>query len=165
MPYSNVVTDGGNREVGNLSTPINGSPVSLAFLRNLPAYRHGLSPNRRGLEIGMAHGYFIYGPFALLGPLRDSTGFGPISGLLASIGLVSILTIALSLYSATGVSRPTETFTTPNPPSELGSTEGWSEFASGFFLGGTGGAIFAYFLCTTPYVEPLVKIASGIWSS
>ncbi|MFM7512274.1 MAG: photosystem I reaction center subunit XI, partial [Cyanobium sp.] len=56
--------------VGNLATPVNSSYFTRAFLNALPAYRPALSPNRRGLEVGMAHGFFLYGPFAITGPLR-----------------------------------------------------------------------------------------------
>ena len=55
--------------VGNLATPVNSSYFSRAFLNALPAYRPSLSPNRRGLEVGMAHGFFLYGPFAITGPV------------------------------------------------------------------------------------------------
>ncbi|MGK7876019.1 MAG: photosystem I reaction center subunit XI [Xenococcaceae cyanobacterium] len=161
---TDVIQHGGDPQVGNLATPVNASGFTKAFIRNLPAYRKGLSPNRRGLEIGMAHGYFLYGPFAILGPLRDSE-FGSVAGLLAAIGLISILTVALSLYGAASVSKPTATVTTPEPPEELGTKEGWSEFASGFFLGGCGGAFFAYFLCLTPHLGPLEKVVSNVWSS
>lgn len=159
-----IITSGGDSQVGNLATPINASAFSKAFINNLPGYRKGLSAQRRGLEIGMAHGFFVYGPFAVLGPLRDSD-YAAIAGLLAAVGLVAILTVALSLYGAAGVSTPTATLTTPNPPENLGTDEGWSEFAGGFLLGGCGGAFFAYFLCSTPFVQPLVQIAGGVWSS
>ena len=88
----------GDPQIGNLETPLNSSGLSQALLSNLPAYRQGLSPQRRGLEVGMAHGYLLYGPFALLGPLRD-TDVPAIAGLLAAVGLVLILTVCLSLYS------------------------------------------------------------------
>ena len=159
-----VITHGGDPQVGNLATPINASGFSKVFLNNLPAYRKGLSAQCRGLEIGMAHGFFVYGPLALLGPLRDSD-YASVAGLLAAVGLVSILTVALSLYGSVGVSTPAATLTNPNPPEDLGTDAGWSEFASSFLLGGCGGAFFAYFLCGTPFVEPLVQIASGVWSS
>lgn len=159
-----VITSGGDPQVGNLATPINSSDFSKAFINNLPGYRKGLSAQRRGLEVGMAHGFFVYGPFAVLGPLRDSE-YAAIAGLLAAVGLVAILTVALSLYGAAGVSTPVATLTTPNPPENLGTDEGWSEFAGSFLLGGCGGAFFAYFLCSTPFVQPLVQIASGVWSS
>ena len=69
--------------VGNLATPVNSSYFSRAFLNALPAYRPSLSPNRRGLEVGMAHGFFLYGPFAITGPLR-LTEYASTSGLLAA---------------------------------------------------------------------------------
>lgn len=151
-------------QVGNLATPLNASAFSKAFIRNLPAYRAGLSPNRRGLEVGMAHGYFLYGPLALLGPLRDSD-VASIAGVVATISLVMILTIAMSLHGSVRSGKAISTVTTPEPPDEFGTKEGWSEFASGFFLGGCGGAFFAYLLCLTPHVAPLSSIAAGVWSS
>jgi photosystem I subunit 11 len=57
--------------VGHLATPITSSAVTRAILQNLPAYRFGLTPIR-GLEIGLAHGYFLIGPFATLISLRNS---------------------------------------------------------------------------------------------
>jgi photosystem I subunit 11 len=158
-----VIQSGGDPQVGNLATPVNSSGFTKTFINALPAYRQGLSPNRRGLEVGMAHGYLLYGPFSVLGPLR-LTEYGATAGLLATIGLVSILTICLSIYGAVGVSKPTETLTTPNVPESLGTKEGWSEFASGFLLGGCGGAFFAFFLCQSPQLETLTKLVSGIWS-
>lgn len=154
-----VIQHGGDPQVGNLATPVNSSGFSIPFIRNLPAYRKGLSANRRGLEIGMAHGYFIYGPFYLLGPLRN-TEYASTAGLLAAVGLVAILTIALSMYATVGVSKPTTTLTTPDVPEDLGTSEGWGEFANGFFIGGTGGAFFAYLLCQTPYID-LIKTILG----
>jgi len=161
---TDVVTHGGDPQVGNLATPVNASGFTKAFISNLPAYRSGLSPFRRGLEVGMAHGYFLYGPFAVLGPLRDSD-LSATAGLLATIGLVGLLTIALSLYGSIGSGSPIATVTAPNPPEDLGTKEGWSEFASGFLLGGCGSAFFAYFLCGTPHLEPLVRVVSQVWSS
>ena len=87
--------------VGNLATPVNSSYFVKAFLNALPIYRPSLSPNRRGLEIGMTHGYLLYGPFAVCGPLRNSD-YASTAGLLASIGLVSILTVCLSIYGTAG---------------------------------------------------------------
>lgn len=161
---TDAITHGGDPLVGNLATPLNSSPFSLAFIRNLPAYRAGLSPQRRGLEIGMAHGYFVYGPLALLGPLRDSD-FAAVAGVAAAIGFVILLTVALSLHGSVRTADAIATVTTPNPPAEYGTKEGWSDFASGFFIGGCGGAFFAYLLCQTPHVIPLQSVASAIWSS
>ena len=151
-------------QVGNLATPMNASGFSKVFIRNLPAYRAGLTPNRRGLEVGMAHGYFLYGPLALLGPLRDSD-VASVAGVAATIGLVMILTVAMSLHGSVRSGSAIATVTTPEPPAEFGTKEGWSEFASGFFVGGCGGAFFAYLLCITPHVAPLSSIAGAVWSS
>ncbi len=142
---TDFVKPAGDPQIGNLATPINSSPFTKAFINNLPAYRKGLSPQRRGLEVGMAHGYLLYGPFALLGPLRNSNVSG-FAGVAAAIVLVLILTICLSLYSSTDVGKPISTITNPKPPEALSTSEGWSEFAGGFLVGGMGGAIFAYLL-------------------
>jgi photosystem I subunit 11 len=152
-----AIKPAGDCQIGNLATPLNSSPFSLAFIRNLPAYREGLSPNRRGLEIGMAHGYFIYGPLTLLGPLRDSE-FSSIAGVVGAVALVTILTIALSLHGSVRSQPATATVTTPNPPEMYGTKEGWSEFASGFFIGGCGGAIFAFLLTELIPIKQLADI-------
>ena len=136
---------GGDPQTGNLETPINASGFTEAYINNLPAYRRGLSPLRRGLEIGMAHGYWLIGPFAKLGPLRD-TDVANLAGLLSTVGLIVILTIGLSLYANSCPPDPTKTITTPNPPAALTAQEGWNEFGSGFLIGGIGGAGFAYAL-------------------
>lgn len=140
-----VVHVAGDPFNGNLATPINASSLSLAFLNNLPAYRKGLTPMRRGLEVGMAHGYWLLGPFVKFGPLRDSE-IANFAGLISTIGLVVISTLAISLYAASSPPAPTATLTTPNPPAALKTNQGWSEFASGFLIGGVGGAVVAYFV-------------------
>ena len=85
--------------VGHLATPITSSAVTRAILRNLPAYRFGLTPLLRGLEIGLAHGYFLIGPFVKLGPLRNSD-IALYAGFLSTIGLILILTLALTIYGS-----------------------------------------------------------------
>ena len=81
--------------VGHLSTPITTSAATKAILGNLPAYRPGLSSVLRGLEIGMAHGYFFVGPFTKLGPLRNSD-VGLLAGFLSAVGLILILSVGLT---------------------------------------------------------------------
>ncbi|NEP20017.1 MAG: chlorophyll a/b binding light-harvesting protein, partial [Leptolyngbya sp. SIO4C1] len=132
-----------NPEIGNLNTPLNSSDLSLWWLSNLPIYRNNLAPFSRGLEIGMAHGYFLFGPFALLGPLRN-TESANLAGLLSACGLILILSLGLSLYgkSAFQPSKPAA----GELPDNLKSAEGWSQFAGSFLVGGTGGVIFAYLL-------------------
>ena len=55
-----------------LETPVTSAPIVSNFLSNLPAYRTGVSPLLRGVEVGLAHGFFVAGPFIKLGPLRAS---------------------------------------------------------------------------------------------
>jgi photosystem I subunit XI len=140
-----VVKPAGDPQIGNLATPINSSGFTKALINNLPAYRAGLSPQRRGLEVGMAHGYLLFGPFALTSQFRN-TPFANEVGLVEAVVLVVILTLCLSVYSSAGVSKPISTVTTPNPPEALGNSEGWSEFAGSFLVGGIGGAAFAYLI-------------------
>mgnify|MGYP000903855766 CR=1 FL=1 len=83
--------------VGNLSTPVTTSTATKLYLGNLPIYRKGLSPLLRGLEIGMAHGYFLIGPFYILGPLRNSPN-ALLVGLFSAFGLILILTLGLTIY-------------------------------------------------------------------
>ncbi len=118
---------------GTLLTPVNNSAPIRWFLDNLPINRQGMDELTRGLEIGLAHGYWLFGPFTLLGPLRN-TEFATLAGLAAAIGLVLISTIGLSSYASL-VSDPAK-FDQP----------GWSRLAGGFLIGGVGGAIFAFIL-------------------
>jgi len=136
---------GGDPQVGNLETPINNSGLTKWYINNLPAYRQGITPLRRGLEVGMAHGYWLIGPFAKLGPLRD-TDIANLAGLLSTLGLITISTAAIALYAASNPPQPHVTVTTPNPPDAFRSPEGWNTYASGFLVGGVGGAVVAYFL-------------------
>ncbi|MGB8701728.1 MAG: photosystem I reaction center subunit XI [Thermosynechococcaceae cyanobacterium] len=140
-----LIQHAGDPQVGELATPINASGFSKAFINNLPAYRPGLSMQRRGLEIGMAHGYFLYGIFASAGPQRATEHAG-ITGLIATLAIVTLLTIGLSLHGAVRTGAAGTNATVANPPAEFGTKEGWSEFASGFLLGGCGGSFFAYLL-------------------
>jgi photosystem I subunit XI len=157
MNEYNAIQPAGDPQNGNLATPLNSSDLSLALIRNLPAYRDGLAPLRRGLEVGMAHGYLLYGPFLVLGPLRN-TEHADIAALLASFGLVTILTLCLSLYASAMGGKPTETITTGKVSEAFASKEGWSEFATGFFLGGAGGAFFAYFILSTVYLGGIKEL-------
>ncbi|MGF1513052.1 MAG: photosystem I reaction center subunit XI [Elainellaceae cyanobacterium] len=128
---------------GNLATPVNASEFTKTLIGNLSVYREGLSITRRGIEVGLAHGLIIYAPFAKLGPLRD-TASANLIGLLSSIGLTVILTVTLLLYAASNPPAPTETITTPNPPKALATSQGWQEYAKGFFIGSLVGAGVSY---------------------
>lgn len=151
-----VVHPGNDPYDGNLATPINSSGFTRAFINNLPAYRQGITVFRRGLEVGLAHGFWIIGPFVKLSPLRN-TEVANLAGLLSAIGLIIISTLAISLYGNSNPPNPTPTITTPNPPAELNTSEGWNDYGSGFLIGGIGGALFAYFLLANlPTVKELL---------
>ncbi|MFP5272319.1 photosystem I reaction center protein subunit XI [Coleofasciculus sp.] len=134
---------GGDPFVGHLSTPISDSAFTRAFIGNLPAYRKGLSPFLRGLEIGMAHGYFLLGPWVVFGPLRDYEPARYLGGLVGALVLVLLGTAGMAAWGLVSLKDAAE-----SPPSteRLKTSEGWSEFAGGFFVGGMGGAFVAYFL-------------------
>ena len=126
--------------VGHLATPITSSAVTRAILRNLPAYRFGLTPLLRGLEIGLAHGYFLMGPFTILGPLRNSD-IALLAGFLSTIGLILILTLGLTIYGAAAFKQDkTSSNTNIN---DLQTRKAWDQFKGGFFVGACGSAGFA----------------------
>ena len=106
--------------VGHLSTPITTSAATRAILGNLPAYRSGLTPVLRGLEVGMAHGYFLMGPFVKLGPLRNSD-ISLLAAYLSTAGLICILTVGLTIYG-------NATFSTADKLEGIQSQKGWREF-------------------------------------
>nr|YP_009511638.1 photosystem I reaction center subunit XI [Melanthalia intermedia]AXI97515.1 photosystem I reaction center subunit XI [Melanthalia intermedia] len=134
--------------VGNLSTPVSTSTFTKSFLSNLPAYRRGLSPLLRGLEIGMSHGYFLVGPFDKLGPLRN-TDAALLSGFLSAVGLIIILTTCLSMYG-------NASFDKDDSKDLLQTREGWGQFTAGFLVGAVGGAGFAYLLLANiPIIQNL----------
>ena len=128
--------------VGHLATPITSSSVTRAILQNLPAYRLGLTPLLRGLEIGLAHGYFLMGPFVTLGPLRNSE-IALLSGFLSTIGLIIILTLGLTIY---GVAAFGQGQTQSSSKNDLQTKRAWDQFKGGFFVGACGSAGFA-FIC------------------
>jgi photosystem I subunit XI len=129
----------------NLLTPINNSKLAKAIVNNFSAYRQGLSPMRRGIEVGLAHGYWQLGPFFKFNPLRY-TESGALAALSSDIGLVIISAGAIVIYAATNPPPPLATSLVPNPPEAFASTKGWNTYATGFLIGGIGGAVIAYFI-------------------
>lgn len=133
-----------------LETPVTSAPIVANFLSNLPAYRTGVSPLTRGVEVGLAHGFFLTGPFIKLGPLR-STDAAELAGCLSGAGLVLILTACLSIYGATafqtdpvvGVKTLSGRDIARDP---VQSSEGWAKFTSGWLVGGLSGVAWSYFL-------------------
>lgn len=130
--------------VGHLSTPVTTSAATKAFLGNLPVYRADLSPLFRGLEVGMAHGYLLVGPFNKLGPLRNSE-IALLSGFLSAVGLIIILVLCLTIYGKVSFQDSTKSVSKLTNK-DLLTEEGWSQFTSGFLVGAFGGAGFAYLI-------------------
>lgn len=168
-----VTPDREGSTIGNLETPINRSDLTLLFLRNLPIYREGWPPIMRGLEVGMAHGYFLVGPFYKLGPLRDSNlALG--AGTIAAIGLVIILTLCLSIYGQVSFPATRYVVVSKDPtaaamvisdgtdelPDNLRTRSGWTYFSGGFLVGGVGGSLFAYMLLNS--ADILTQLAVGV---
>lgn len=133
----------GDPELGHLSTPISDSALVRSWINALPAYRKGMAPLTRGLEIGLAHGYFLVGPEILLGALRDFEVAPYIGGLVTAIALVLIGTAGMNAHGLVSL-KPTAEL--PPGTDALKTSEGWSEMAAGFFIGGSSGAFMAYFL-------------------
>ena len=129
--------------VGHLATPITSSAVTRAILKNLPAYRFGLTPLLRGLEIGLAHGYFLIGPFVKLGPLRNSD-IALFAGFLSTIGLILILTLGLTIYGIAVFGQ--DNLKDLSNETDLQTKKAWNQFKGGFFVGACGSAGFA-FIC------------------
>ncbi len=140
----------GDPFVGHLATPISASGFTKAFIGNLPAYRPGLSPLARGLEVGMAHGYFLLGPEILLGPLRDYPDAANLGGLVTAIALILLATAGMSAYGLVTFPKDGTNATylkgTNDTPEDLKTASGWGQYTAGFFVGAMGGAFVAYFL-------------------
>ena len=133
----------GDPFVGHLSTPITTSNLTKTYLSLLPAYKNGLSPLLRGINIGFVHGYFLLGPFVKLGPLRDSQ-VANFVGFVSTISLIIILTTCLLIYGYVSFSDSKR-----NEKSikiDFLNAKGWRQFTSGFIVGGFGGAGIAYVL-------------------
>jgi len=130
----------GDPFVGHLSTPITTSSITKTYLSLLPAYKTGLSPLLRGINIGFAHGYFLIGPFVKLGPLRDS-GVANFVGFVSALSLIIILTTGLLIYGYVSFQNSKKKSTI-----DFLTSSGWNQFTSGFIVGGFGGSSIAYLL-------------------
>ena len=144
----------GDPFIGMLETPVTSSPLVASYLSSLPAYRTGVSPLLRGVEIGLAHGLLVTGPFIKLGPLRDAAGgVAEKAGCASGAGLVLILTACLAMYGAStfqnegaealGVKTLSGRAVARDP---LQSGDGWSQFTAGWLVGGLSGVAWTYVL-------------------
>lgn len=122
----------GDPFIGSLETPITSSPLIAWYLSNLPAYRTAVNPLLRGIEVGLAHGFLLVGPFVKAGPLRNTAVAGQ-AGSLAAAGLVIILSICLTMYGVASFNE-SEPSTAPSltltgrkkEPDQLQTAEGWA---------------------------------------
>ena len=139
----------GNPCLGNLATPINNSGLVKAYINNLPAYRPGLTPFLRGLEIGMAHGYFLVGPEVVVGPLRETAHGANLSGLITAVYITVSACLGISIFAlATFQGDPRGPYNSQSQDRlrPLRRKEDWFQLCGGILLGSMGGAIFAYVL-------------------
>jgi photosystem I subunit 11 len=150
--YQVIEPVNGDPFVGGLETPINSSPLIAWYLSNLPAYRTAVSPLLRGVEVGLAHGFLLVGPFVKTGPLRN-TDIAGTAGSFGAAGLVVILSVALTIYGIAtfkeGAPSLAPTLTLSGRKKEadkLQTSQGWASFSGGFFFGGLSGVGWAYFL-------------------
>jgi photosystem I subunit 11 len=136
----------GDPFVGHLATPVTSSNLTKTYLSLLPAYKTGLSPLLRGINIGFVHGYFLLGPFVQLGPLRDSQ-VGSFVGFVSTISLLIILTTCLIIYGfVTFSDAAAKKAENKKVLVDFLTQQGWRQFTSGFIVGGFGGASIAYVL-------------------
>jgi len=123
-----------------VKTIVSDSRFSKQFIANTAFYREGLKPWQRGLEIGMAHGYFIIGPFVSLGPLRNTPEAATV-GLLAGCALIGLVSVGGLLFGT--LIKPKLFDKEGDPPAS-----GFQEMINWHALGGLGGAGFAHALIT-----------------
>jgi len=150
--YQVVEPLNGDPFVGGFETPVTSSPLIAWYLSNLPAYRTAVSPLLRGVEVGLAHGFLLVGPFVKAGPLRNTEIAGT-AGAFGAAGLVVILSVCLTIY---GIATFKEGAPSLAPgltlsgrkkdADKLQTSQGWASFAGGFFFGGLSGVGWAYFL-------------------
>merc|ERR1719321_2184519 len=110
------------------------------FIKAMAFYRDGLKPWQRGIEIGMAHGYFIIGPFISLGPLRNTPEAATV-GLLAGVACIAAASLGGLGF---GTVMPPKLFDEPGDK----PGKGFTELVNWHCVGGIGGAGFAHALIT-----------------
>jgi photosystem I subunit 11 len=143
----------GDPFVGHLSTPITTSNLTKKYLSLLPAYKSGLSPLLRGINIGFVHGYFLLGPFTKLGPLRNSEVANFI-GFVSTLSLIVIMTACLLMYGYVTFSQSKKIIGEEKKSAvDFLNPIGWRQFSSGFILGGFGGSGIAYILLKLVNIE------------
>jgi photosystem I subunit 11 len=123
-----------------VQSPVTDSYLGKGFIDNMAFYREGLKPWQRGLEIGVAHGYFLVGPFISLGPLRNTPEAATV-GLLCGCAIVGLVSAGGLLFGST--IKPTQFDQKGEQPGA-----GFQSMINWHAVGGVGGAAFAHTLIT-----------------
>jgi len=123
-----------------VQTPVTDGRWSKQYIANMAFYREGLKPWQRGIEIGMAHGYFLIGPFVSLGPLRNTPEAATV-GLLCGCAIIGIVSTGGLIFGTT--MKPTRFDREGDKPAA-----GFIEMINWHAIGGLGGAGFAHALLT-----------------
>lgn len=74
-----------------VQSAVTDSKFAKDFLKAFAYNRDGLKPWQRGLEIGMAHGYWLIGPFVALSQLRNTPEAATV-GLLSGVVCIGVVT-------------------------------------------------------------------------
>jgi hypothetical protein len=126
------------QQMYDLKTPVDAISYKFIF-KLLPIYRATLSPTQAGLEVGMAHGYFLIGPFYTLGPMRNSDN-ALVVGFFSVALLAVVLTLGILIYSERV--RPIVRVLDYDEQAK----DYWRQLAPGFLAGALGGDFVAYLL-------------------
>jgi hypothetical protein len=123
-----------------VQTPVTDGRWSKQYLAAMAFYREGLKPWQGGIDIGMAHCYFLICPFVSLGPLRN-TPEGATVGLLCGVAVIGIVSVGGLIFGTT--MKPTRFDQEGDKPAA-----GFIEMINWHAIGGLGGAGFAHALLT-----------------
>jgi len=123
-----------------IQVPVRALGFSRQFVNNWAFYREGLKPWQRGIEIGMAHGYWLIGPFVFCGPLRDTPEAATV-GLLDGCAIIGLVSVGALLFGT--VLKPPIFDKEGDKPGA-----GFIELINWHAVGGLGGAGFAHALLT-----------------
>lgn len=154
----------GDPYIGMKETPVTSDEMVVWWLSNLPAYRSAVSPIMRGAEIGLAHGYWIPGPFIKLGPMRNLDFPQPeIVGCIAGVAMVCGAGLWACWYGwqkwkdvdfvlPPGVGTKTLSGRPIEPDPAFCTDEGFRKLTAGMIVGGLAGVAWCYLMCVTlPY--------------
>ncbi|KAJ4968416.1 hypothetical protein NE237_015117 [Protea cynaroides] len=100
--------------------PVTSSPLIAWYLSNLPSSWMAVNPLLRGVEVGLAHGLLLVGPFVKTGPLRNTEYAG-------AAGLCLTIYGAASFNEGEPSTAPSLTLTgIKKVPDQLQTADGWA---------------------------------------